>query len=258
MRGVFLAVAAAIVLAAGSAARADIVTVAADEWCPYNCAPGAAKPGYMIEILRLALEPAGHKVEYTVVPWSRALAEAKGGRIDAAVGATASEYPTAVFPAESLGNSVTVLAMSPERAASFRYTGPDSLQALKIGGAQNYSYDDGPIDAYLAKAVSAGRAELLSGTEIQSQNLRKLLAGRIDAVIDNENVLRLAIAEIQPKPSISIVPIGEASAVSIAFSELRPNAKALADRVDATVRELRASGKMAELLARYNLNDWAR
>ena len=41
-----------------TAATAETVTLRADVWCPFNCEPDAASPGYMIEIAKAALEPA--------------------------------------------------------------------------------------------------------------------------------------------------------------------------------------------------------
>lgn len=28
----------------------EVITLVADEWCPYNCVPNSEKPGYAIEI----------------------------------------------------------------------------------------------------------------------------------------------------------------------------------------------------------------
>lgn len=244
-------------LLSAASVHAETVVLAADEWCPYNCSPNDPRPGYMIEIARKALESAGHQVKYVVMPWSRALAETRAGRIDGAVGATEAEYPSAVYPSVPLGLSGNALAMRPERAAGFRFEGVASLKTLKIGGAQNYSYDEGPIDEYFASAAASGMVELLSGSEIQSQNLRKLLAGRVDAVIDDGNVLRLAITEMQPRPEIVLVPVDEPGPLSIAFSEAKPSSRQYADLITRTLAEMRKSGALAELLAHYNLRDWA-
>lgn len=243
---------------AATTAQADTVTLAADEWCPYNCAPGSDRPGYMIEIAARALARGGHRINYVVMPWSRALVETKTGRLDGAVGAATVEFPDAVYPKHALGRSGNVLAMNAQRAKDFTYTGVESLTGLRIGAARNYSYDSGPIDAYLAATEASGLIEFLSGTEVQSQNLRKLLAGRVDAVIENDNVMRLAIAEIQPRPHIALISVGSPTDVSIAFSPAKSTSAHYAALIDETLVELRRSGELAALLARYNLTDWER
>lgn len=55
---------------------------------------------------------------------------------------------------------------------------------------------------------------------------------------------------------IKIVPGGEPDPVFVAFSAKAPDAGALADRLDATLAEMRASGALSTLLARYKLTDW--
>lgn len=256
-----LIVSAAAMVAAASplslAAHADTVTLAADEWCPYNCEPGSQRPGYMVEIARIALAKAGHTLTYAVMPWSRALAESQAGRIDGVLGASRDEYESGVYPKASLGNNKVVLAMLPEKAKSFSYTGVESLKTLRIGGVQNYSYDGGAIDDYLASDAAKGKVEMISGSELQSQNLRKLLAGRVDAVIDDENVLRLALADLKPVPEVAFVPLLEDGDVSIGFSAAKPDAESHAKLIDETLVELRASGELGKILAKYGLADWA-
>lgn len=248
------AVAFAALCLSAAPSLAETVTLVADEWCPYNCAPDSDRQGYLIEIARRALEPAGITVEYQTIPWKRAVAEVKVGTFNGAVGAIPGDYPTAVFPKEPMGYSGNVLAMLPAKAAGFHYIGPESLKGLRLGGAQGYSYDNGPIDAYIAAAGPA--VELLAGGEVQSQNLRKLLAGRVDAFIDDNYVMRMTISEMQPKPELVLVPVGEPSVVSIGFSEAKPESRHYADLIDAYMLKARASGELAALLARYGVEDW--
>jgi polar amino acid transport system substrate-binding protein len=50
-------------------ARADTITLHADEWCPYNCAPGSGMPGYAVEVAREVFEQAGHRLDYGLLSW---------------------------------------------------------------------------------------------------------------------------------------------------------------------------------------------
>jgi ABC-type nitrate/sulfonate/bicarbonate transport system substrate-binding protein len=78
--GACLAVAAS--LAGAAPAAAEVVTMAADVWCPYNCRPDTEHPGFAIEMARAILEPQGRKVEYIVIPWARTLEEVRAGKIE--------------------------------------------------------------------------------------------------------------------------------------------------------------------------------
>ena len=61
-------------LAQTAAPTAKTITLAADEWCPYNCAEeDKAKPGYMIEIAQAILGKAGYTVEYKTMAFQRAI-----------------------------------------------------------------------------------------------------------------------------------------------------------------------------------------
>lgn len=62
----------------------DEITLRADEWCPYNCAPDADKKGFMVDIATAVFEEAGHKVDYKLMPWARAVADTKEGKFTAA------------------------------------------------------------------------------------------------------------------------------------------------------------------------------
>lgn len=249
-----LAAVVLVLLAAAAPVRADTVTIAADEWCPYNCVPGSDKPGYMVEIAAYALGKAGHEVRYIISPWNRVLTEVVAGRVDGAIGASQDEIPEAIFPKQSLGVHKNVLAMLAERALAFEYTGVESLEGIRIGAVQGYTYQE-DIDPYLASAKSPA-VQLIAGTEVQSQNIRKLLAGRIDAVLANEAVIKLALADLQPRPNITLVPLGEDDDIGIGFTPVDGRGQVYADLIDAGLTELRESGQLADILAKYGLEDW--
>jgi ABC-type amino acid transport substrate-binding protein len=88
-----LAACVALLGLAAPAALADTIRLRADAYCPTNCAPDAARPGYAVEIAREVFEAAGHEVEYDLLAWPRAIADAQAGLYDGVIGAAAEEVP---------------------------------------------------------------------------------------------------------------------------------------------------------------------
>ena len=235
-------------------ARAQSVTLAADEWCPYNCAPGDAKPGYVLEIAQRALAKRGVKVNYVTMPWTKALTDAAAGRIDGVIGATKAEFPSGVFPRLPQGRNETVLVTNGE--FPFVYSGPASLRTLRIAAVKNYTYDNGPIDAYFASKEAKGKVDFAWGEQVHTQNMNKLLTKKVDIWIENRSVVLSYVAKLSPLPNIKLTSIGVSEPIYIAFSPGKPDSTLYAGLVGAEVTHLRKTGELSQILAKYNLRDW--
>ncbi len=101
----FLALACAFTpfsAAAQEAPPKPVITIEADMWCPINCTPADARPGVGIEIAKKIFEPLGYRINYVIVPWTQALADARAGRTDAVVGANHQDDATLIFPTKML------------------------------------------------------------------------------------------------------------------------------------------------------------
>ncbi|HYE52525.1 MAG TPA: transporter substrate-binding domain-containing protein [Azospirillaceae bacterium] len=247
--------AAAVLALLPAAAAADTVTLRADNWCPYNCEPGSERPGYMVEVAKAVFEPLGHTVDYKTMPWTQALEEAREGRHAGVIGAIPDDAPGFVFGAEPLGQSTNVVAV--RKGYGFAYKGVDSLKGHRLAAVQDYAYAP-DLDAYIAEhAGKGGAVTLSSGDDVTADNLRKLLASQADLVLDEKNVLDYTAVQAGLEDVVQTVPLGSSAPLFIAFSPKHPKAKELAAALDAGVKEMRKSGKLAEILKRYGLKDWA-
>jgi polar amino acid transport system substrate-binding protein len=241
-------------LAVGGAASAATITIVADEWCPYNCEPGDEKPGYMIEIAQRALAAAGHDVEYRTMPWSRAIEEARRGRFDAIVGAAHGDAPDFVFPEHRMGVSANVFLV--KRGNPWRFDGLDSLQQVSLGTIRDYSYGD-PLDEYIAgNERDETRIQIVSGGTALDTNMRKLLAGRIDVLVEDRNVVEHALAGSELADAFEIAgDLGEDD-LFVAFSPAAEASDDYARLIDEGMQRLRASGELAAILRKYGVKDW--
>lgn len=245
--------AAATLLAVSDAAAGDIIRLRADDWCPYNCEPGSTLPGYLIELADAALVPAGFTVDYKLQPWNRALDGVSRGRIDGAVGAYAGDAPDALVQRLPLGLSVNVAVVQGGR--DWRYQSPASLAGKTIGLIKHYTYGEA-IDGF-ARAHPR-QIDLASGDYALRANLRKLIAGRIDLLIEDRNVLGYNLEDLQLADKVAIAgTVSAGDAVYIALNRKMPRAAEVNERLADTLVAMRADGRLGGLLAKYAVRDWA-
>ncbi len=237
---------------AGPAACAGI-TLCADVWCPYNCVPGSVHPGFAVEIAREVFAPAGYKVDYQAEGWARCLEDTRAGRFTAIIGAIPSDAPDFIYPAEAIGISIDGYAV--RKGDAFHFTGESALDGRVLGLVRGYSFA-GQIGAYVAAhGNDASRVQYVSGNGALAKNLGKLLAGRIDVVLDDGNVLRSAIADMGLEGRVTLSVGDNPTPVFIAFSPSVPQARTLAQIMDRGIDRLRASGRLAKIMATYHVPD---
>jgi polar amino acid transport system substrate-binding protein len=254
-RALGIAVGAALLFVWSSAeAKADSVVLASDPWCPYVCDGGPDRPGYLVEIVERTLSAAGHTVVFRFLPWPRAIAAVRSGTVAALVGMGNVDAPDLVMT-KSLGRMVTALAI--RRGSGFRYDGVKSLEHLRLATAAGVGSWGGGIDEYIAANVgNPDRIDVTPGVDPYAANLRKLVAGRVDVVVDNGHVLRWLAGRLNLSDKIEIVAIAESDDIRIGFSPALPNSREYVQQVENGVERLRASGELAAIMARYGMEDW--
>lgn len=234
--------------------QAATITIAADQWCPYNCEPGSATPGFMIEIAQKVLGEAGHTIEYSNLPWSRAIDEARKGKYTAIVGAAKDDAEDFVFPGNALGISKTVFAI--RKGDPWKYSGIASLAGVSVGTIQDYSYSE-EFDAYVAaNAKDSAKIQVATGEDALSTNIKKLEAKRIGAFVEDNAVLQYELKQAGKAGAFDVAgDLGDAE-LFIAFSPALPESKEYARLLGEGVAKLRASGELATILAKYGVSDW--
>jgi polar amino acid transport system substrate-binding protein len=250
---VLLATAALIALAGPAAAHDDAIDLCADQWCPYNCAVGADPPGYVLEIAAAAFAP--RKVDYHLMSWSRCLKMVEEGAMDGAIGMARDEGPAMRVSRQTIARTGDVFLTRAD--SRWTYDGIASLEHESLGVVAGYDYGD-ELAAYLKKnARNPERVQVVHGDEANQTNIAKLRAGRIDAIIVDENVARYEYATGGFADELRIAGRLAPLDLYIGFSPISRRARDLPDRLDGGLQRLRASGELARILARYGLKDWA-
>ena len=228
----------------------------ADPWCPYNCDPATGREGYMVDLARAILEPMGYSIDYRVVTWAVALRLVEEGHADGIIGAGRDEA-VALVPSSPLGRSAKgVLSRT---GYPFAWSGVDSFRSHRLAVIRGYRYGE-MLDGYIAQnADSPARITTLSGFGYNqlTQAVRLLLAGQVDLVVDDVNVLSWKVDQFGLRGRTDLTDLGDAEDVFIALSPRRPNAKEVARLLDDGIHRLRQEGRLAAILDRYGLKDWA-
>lgn len=172
----------ALLLASG--ARAETLHVRADAWFPVNGDPASMRPGFAIELLHQIFAPLHIEVDYQLVGWSRALEMANSGETDCVVGSYKTEAPKLVFPDTPLAFDTSAFYVL--RDQSWRYTGITSLADVSVAVIAGYNYG-GQIDAWVDSAPA--NAVVAHGRTPLQNNLRMLLAGRVDTLVESPLVM---------------------------------------------------------------------
>jgi polar amino acid transport system substrate-binding protein len=239
-------------LAWSSAASCTVISLCADVWCPYNCKPGSARPGLAVEIAQAVFGQAGYTVDYEEVNWARCIEDARAGRFTGIIGAIPTDAPDFTFPKSHIGISGDAYAV--RRGDVFKFDGAASLKGRVLGVIRSYSFN-GPIGAYIAAHATDGRVEFVSGDGALTKNLDKLVAGRVDVVLDDRNVMLNAIEELGLKDRITVTEGLNDAPIYIAFSPRSGQPAKLAQLLDEGMAKLRVSGRLAAILARYHIAD---
>lgn len=229
------------------------ISVRADVWMPYNGEPGSDRPGYGIEILQTIFASHSIEIDYQTMPWNRAVADAREGKFDCLVGAGVRDAEGFVFPSEKMG--VMAANLFVKAGSAVKYEGLESLKKLKVGVIADYSYNV-ELDKYVAEfKADEQKFFVATGDDALDKLAKMVVAGRIDAFIENP----LVVAQNSWKADVvSAGQIESMDDLFVAFSPVKETAKKYADLYDAGIKELRASGKLKEILTKYEISDWAK
>ena len=234
---------------------ADTLTITSDLWCPYSCEEQSDHPGFMVEIAKEIFESKGHKIHYKIVNWARAVQEAKEGKSNGVLGANRGDVPGFILPSVAIGNSANYFWALKD--SKFNYQTVDGLKGKKIGVINGYSYGGDEIDRPIQNKNKS--FVVVSGDKALPQLIKMTDAKRLDAFIENPNVLQYVLStmpEYKDKFKIVSKNMGSDPDLFIAFSPANPNSKKYADLLTEGMKSIRKNGKLKAILARYGMVDW--
>lgn len=231
-----------------------VISIVADEWCPYNCEPDSDKPGILIEIAQKAFEKEGITVKYSILPWTRAIEEAKQGKHDGIVGAAVADAPDFIFPSTPqfrMRNAFYTLQDNP-----WEYKDLASLNDVSLGVIKDYTYSD-EIDAYIVENEhNLDKIQIAAGEEALETNIKKLLGGRVTAIVEDKNVVEMFLnnnPDYQNKLRVAgLIPDTPDNDIHVAFSPAdKETAERYAEILAKGTEQLIENGGLDKITARY-------
>jgi polar amino acid transport system substrate-binding protein len=225
--------------------QAQTINITNGEWAPY-LSEDLPHKGIASQIVSEAFKKEDFDVKYGFFPWVRAYEEAKKG----------NEWQASVIWSKNAERQESFYYSDPIiilrnvffylRESEFEWEKVSDLRDYKIGLTRGYSYNKA-----LVKAEESGWLDVERVTS-DELNFRKLLRGRISALIANEDVGTEIIKKYykgfechafvsHPRPTSQ-------KEYSVIISKKAPNAKKLLDALNSGLRKLSAEGRIQEIL----------
>lgn len=230
---------------------ADNIRLRADAWYPVNGDPAAARSGFGIEAAQQIWGAAGHTIDYQLMSWSRSLDAVRADQADCVIGAYRDDAPDLRFPAEPLG--LEGIGVYVRAADDWSYTGPDSLARRSVAMISEYSYGQA-LDVWIGASRNATLIQMAYGADALEGNVRKLLAGRVDVVLESPMIMSTTLKRLGLERFVRLAGEGKAPApFYIACSSTNPKVPEWLKVFDEGVRRMRDNGQWQVLLDRYDL-----
>ncbi len=233
------------------AMAAGLVRLASDEWCPYVCIKeGKIHDGYLVDVTAQSMASMGYKVGPVLLPLNRAILAVASGDAE---GVYAPPVDARLYLSAPIAYSRACFYTRHDTA--WRYHGVVSLKALRLGVIDDYGYDDGPMDAFIARNHALRSAlDFSYGTSAGTTNVQKLLSGRFDVMLEHEMVMQHLSKDLGVTQEIQKAGCLEHALplrIGFARQDIRRTAwiQALADGM----KKLKASGELAAIRARYHM-----
>lgn len=212
---------------------------AEDSWPPYSDEQGQ---GISTNLIKAAFAKSGLSPSFQVLPYARVLHDLESGKIDGGYNVTrqASTEDKYLFGEEPLLTVEAYWFFRPDTFTSIKRI-EDIPPTFRVGVIRDYEYGD--IYEHHRHRFTEVRVTQ------QSQIIRMLKQGRIDAAVMFDQEAKHAIKRLQWKEDIFDKRfLNHRGDVYLAFSHKSPRARWLAQQLDKGLQELKATGEYDQLV----------
>jgi polar amino acid transport system substrate-binding protein len=240
-------------LALAPCAKSDeALRIASDDWCPFVCAvQGKITSGYLVDLTAQAMSLSGHQVEPVLMPLNRAIVQTAVRKIE---GVYAPPFDEKLRLSAPIAYSRACFYSLQKDA--WRYKDIASLQGKIVVVIDEYGYDDGPMDDYIAhnRTSITTRLDFSYGESAGVTNVQKLLNGRYPLALEHEAVMTRLLKQLHAELQVNNVGCLErALPLTIGFSKADGRSAQWIAQLAEGVQKLNTAGRLKDLQARYGI-----
>ncbi len=242
-------------MATAGIVSANEIKVAGALWCPYNCAveKDPERKGFMIDMVEAIVSRQGYQFNYTEYPWRRALIATRALDQDLLAGTLKTDAPDFVFGKQAFGLSRSCFVTRAD--SNWQYTRVGDLKNQRIAVNKDQTFGD-PVDSYLRDPRRRSYVFLGSGSDYLNAQMQAVGRAQVDVTLEDEYVVRDWFKRNGKESEYRFAGCINSGLVFVSASPRHPKAKAMVEMLDRGVVELRQSGELAKILAKYGIADW--
>ena len=227
------------------------IVLGADIFCPYNCEtledPQSEFPGYIVELLHEIARQQAIDLKIVKRPATRIVVEMQSGTLQGTISVFSTKDVTS-FGAKLQPCFVT------RKDNPWEFNGPDSLLDICLGLVPDYGSAQWVMEHAEKYHDDDTKIQWVRGEEPLVQNLKKIVAKRIDATRGDAGAILWAAKQHQLDAELKLVGCGDPSILrAIGFAENFAEKQAYIDLFNKGYAALEESGRVQQLLDKYGL-----
>ncbi|MCA1988535.1 MAG: transporter substrate-binding domain-containing protein [Desulfarculus sp.] len=230
-------------LAASLAAAAQPLTIACEQYPPYEFLENGQPRGLCVELVQEACQRLGLTPEFRFMAWTQAQEQVRTGQVQAIMSLyrTPERERFLVFPARQLAEERVAAVV--RKDSGVRVRGVDDLAGLRVGVNAGYAY--GPV---IDELQGLNKVEVTSLGDL----LRDLVEGKTDVALGNEMTMIHLAFQLKLTRKLEIQRIIYSAPLFIGFAKAQgAKAQELADGFDRVLKALEDEGLAARIRAQY-------
>lgn len=230
--------------------------ISVTESCPKMC-PGAKKQGFVTDITYEILTKLGYEIDFITLPWARAVKNTTAGKLDAIISPAKKEAPNLIYPQ-------TELAVQGECFYGLTSDNWQPLYAHSFLNRKTIVFKNWTFEADFKQALGEEKYNksfvvFSVNKDYLSRIINMVDLGRVNAFWAEAIVFDNYLSKHPTALNRQIKKLGclLVQDLYIGFNPLNPQlSNQLAVQFDQGMQQLRASGRLAQILSDYNVSDW--